>query len=130
MSAELINWLAPRAESAPWHEPLDVHDAILDGLPGTVIDQVAGRYRLSRRELACALGIARRTLDGHRQREHLPIPAADRLCRVAGVLAEAPVAWLHTPHRALGSRRPLDVLHTSFGSAYVLALLDSERAGA
>jgi len=75
---------------------------------------------LDRRELAARLGVDPRTLGRFRERGRLSPAASDRLYRLAKLLQAASelhggdvkraLRWLKAPNRALGSRRPLEMV--------------------
>lgn len=94
---------------------------------------------LSLKEIADLVSISERTLSRRKERGRLDPEESDRLLRVARVFAKALELfdgdasaarnWLHTPARALGGERPIDLARTDLGSREVEALVDRIEHG-
>jgi putative toxin-antitoxin system antitoxin component (TIGR02293 family) len=111
---------------------LDWIAVVRGGLPARVLDALAANLKLTRGELAAALGIAERTLARRRKEGVLTPEESAKLLRLARVArratevfekSEAAVDWLKRPNRALGGERPLDLLDTDIGGENVLDVL-------
>lgn len=107
---------------------LDLAAAISDGFPIRAVDEVLGSGLFEPAELY-ALVLARRTL-AHRRAKRQPLSPeqSDRLARLVRVAERAERAlgdpknaarWLRKPNRALGSRRPIDLLESDVGAHMV-----------
>lgn len=121
---ERLRWLDPGL--AMCRNLADVDRVIRAGLPVTVLARVADRHGLTGAELACVLGVSRRTLQRRRGDDRFSARESDRLCRVAEVLETAPADWIRTPHADLDGRRPLDLLATGVGCRTVSELLSAQ----
>lgn len=112
---------------------LDKDAAVRAGLPAGFVREVAERAGLPAGKVVNLIGIGKSTL--HRL-EHegkvLPHSASDRIARIAEINAQAERLlggmeharhWLSTPHRILGSKRPIDLMSTDAGCQLVLDTL-------
>ena len=111
---------------------LDWIAIVREGLPARVLDALAANLRLTRGELAAALGIAERTLARRRKEGIFTAEESAKLLRLARVArraaevfekSELALDWLKRPNRALGGERPLDLLDTDIGAENVLDVL-------
>jgi putative toxin-antitoxin system antitoxin component (TIGR02293 family) len=94
---------------------------------------------LSLKEIADLVSISERTISRRKERGRLDPEESDRLLRVARVFAKAlelfegdasaARSWLHTPAKALGGERPIDLARTDPGSREVEALVDRIEHG-
>ena len=105
---------------------------VREGLPSRVLDALAANLKLTRGELAAALGIADRTLARRRKEGVFTAEESAKLLRLARVAwraadvfekSELALDWLKRPNRALGGARPLDLLDTDIGAENVLDVL-------
>ena len=83
---------------------------------------------LTLKELAASLDLSPRSLQRRRREGRLAPYESDRLYRFARILAlakhyhgdgESATRWLKRPNRALGGRRPLDLIDTEIGARAV-----------
>ncbi len=147
MSAE-----APRAASSIYSEaasllggiparridnPLDVHDALSEGLPGSALVHLVERLRVlakSGKRLEGAVGVSLRTMQRNKgdAAKRLSPEQAGRAWQFAEILAlatralgsqEAAERWLEHPAIALDGRCPIDLLATPAGAKMVTELL-------
>jgi putative toxin-antitoxin system antitoxin component (TIGR02293 family) len=111
---------------------LDWVALVREGLPARVLDALAANLKLTRGELAAALGIAERTLARRRKEGVFTAEESAKLLRLARVArratevfesGEPALDWLKRPNRALGGERPLDLLDTDIGAENVLDVL-------
>jgi len=112
----------------PVKEPVDVQDAIRDGLPYAAFEALVDALQLTRRDVTEIIGMASRTLARRKERKHLSPIESDRLYRIAritqiaaetlGGIDEAR-AWLSRGNRSLGGQRPLRMLDTEIGARQV-----------
>jgi putative toxin-antitoxin system antitoxin component (TIGR02293 family) len=102
------------------------------GFPASVFPALAERLALSTKALALALGISERTLRSRTR--NLTGDEAERSFRAYRVFKRAvevlddeeqAQAWLVTPQRALGERKPLDLLVRDVGADEVLNVLSA-----
>jgi putative toxin-antitoxin system antitoxin component (TIGR02293 family) len=105
---------------------------VREGLPARVLDALAGNLKLTRGELAAALGIADRTLARRRKEGVFTAEESAKLLRLARVAqraaqvfegSDAALDWLKRPNRALGGETPLALLDTEIGAEGVLDVL-------
>lgn len=111
---------------------LDLVEAIRMGLPIRTLDVVLKKKLLEPSEIY-ALVAPRRTLAHRRERQKTLSPdQSDRLARVIRMLTRAEEAlgsrtkahrWMRKENRALGGRRPLDLLESDVGSRMVERVL-------
>ena len=136
---DVASWLGgKRLLKATIHTELELAEAVREGLPIRVVDELVARGALSAEEVE-RLVIPRRTLAHRRhKRQRLSRDESDRLARIARVVAhaedvlgdiEAARQWLRRPNRALEGRRPLDTLDTDGGARAVEAVLDRSAHG-
>src|SRR5437867_2847310 len=102
-----------------------VVDRVRSGLPYAALEAVATRYGMSQEAVVRVLRLPLRTLGRRKKDGRLSPDESDRLLRLARIGATAEevlesrdkaVAWLHRPNRALGGRRPLEMLDTDLGA--------------
>ena len=100
------------------------------GLPAAIFPALAARLDLPAKVLAAALGLSERTLRNRKRR--LTADEAERSFRAFRVFKRATAvlgdedearAWISTPQRALGERKPLDLLVRDVGAEEVLNVL-------
>lgn len=107
---------------------LDVHELLLEGLPGTALDHlVKGLVVLSKADsLEKAFGMSLRTYQRRLDKPALPLSQeqsgrawqfAEILSRATDILGSQEEAerWLDRPAMALDGRRPIDLLATPAG---------------
>lgn len=114
---------------------LDIHDALLEGLPGSALSHLLEHVvELEPEEVLRAVGVSARTVQrrSHRPREALSVEQSSRTWKSAELLAKATVVfgdqvgaeqWLASPAFGLGNRRPIDLLSTPVGAGFVEQLL-------
>lgn len=114
------------------HSPLDWVPVIRLGLSAAAIDALTRFMRLSRAELAAALGIPERTLARRKREGRLNSEESSKLIRLARVLERAEevfedlntaVDWLKTVNASLGGVTPLSLLDTDIGAEGVMDTL-------
>lgn len=105
---------------------LELDEAIAKGLPSESLEAFLEEAALSAAELAPV--IPERTQIASRERGHLSPDQSDRLARFARLLSiaedtfgsrEAAWKWMERSNRALGGRRPVDLIRRSSGSLLV-----------
>ncbi len=122
--------------------PLDVHDLLLSGLPGSALGHLLdGLVSLPRNTvLEKALGMSLRTFQRHNDAPAKPLSheQSGRIWKFAAILAKATAVfgsreeaerWLDQPAIGLDRRRPIDLLATPAGLEMVETLLDRIRYG-
>jgi putative toxin-antitoxin system antitoxin component (TIGR02293 family) len=111
-----------------FHTEVDLQDAIRDGFPRHVVEEVMRAAQLSLKELAAALDLSTRSLQRRRQEGRLARYESDRLYRLARIVAlakrylggdELGNRWLKRPNRALGGKPPLAFVDTELGARTV-----------
>jgi putative toxin-antitoxin system antitoxin component (TIGR02293 family) len=109
---------------------LDLDEAIAKGLPAASLQALLEKAALSAADLAPV--IPERTQLASRGRERLTPEQSDRLARLARLLsladetlgsAEKAWLWMERPNRALGGKRPIDLVKRSSGSLLVEQVL-------
>jgi putative toxin-antitoxin system antitoxin component (TIGR02293 family) len=120
-----------RVLGRPLASDSDLRDAIREGFPHAVLQEVMRASGLTLQELATALDLSSRSLQ-RRRRGRLARFESDRLYRMARLLAlareslgegERAVRWLKRTNRALGGLAPLAAIDTELGARQVENLL-------
>ncbi|HUO26672.1 MAG TPA: antitoxin Xre/MbcA/ParS toxin-binding domain-containing protein [Candidatus Aquilonibacter sp.] len=110
----------------------DLSQAIREGFPPAVVEELMQASGLTLKELAEALDLSPRSLQRRRRTGHLAAFESDRLYRLARIVAFAGWAlgdrkraarWLKRSNRALGGTTPITVLDTEIGARQVENLL-------
>ena len=112
--------------------PLDVHDAVEAGLPGSALHHLIGNLKVLDIDtsLGKGVGLSRRTYQRSKDapEKRLSVEQSGRTWKFAEVLAlatdvlgtqEAAERWLQEPAIGLNQRRPIDLLQTAAGTALV-----------
>ena len=116
----------------------DMLGAIRSGLPFAALEAIIEKLQLNIGEAAAVLRIPERTLARRKKEKRLLPDESDRVIRLARVYAhavevfeteEGATDWFEDPIRALGGRRPLDLLDTDMGVQRVDAVLTRIQYG-
>lgn len=132
-TVDIVRWLGGTdALRREIHSDLDFVEAVEQGLPTRVIEEVLEGGKLRPQEVY-DLVVPRRTLSYRKQKaELLSREESDRLARVARVMAfaeetfqdeEKARRWMRRPNRALAGRMPMALLETEQGALVVEAVL-------
>jgi putative toxin-antitoxin system antitoxin component (TIGR02293 family) len=109
----------------------DLREAIREGFPHAVLQQVMRASGLTLQELAGALDLSTRSLQ-RRRRGRLARFESDRLYRIARLMALAretlgedgrAIRWLKRSNRALGGVAPIAAIDTELGARQVENIL-------
>src|SRR5882672_9233748 len=99
----------------------DLRDAIREGFPPAVVEELMRASGLSLKELAESLDLSPRSLQRRRRSGRLARFESDRLYRLARILAlaqqslgnsELAMRWLKRSNRALGGVAPISAMDT------------------
>lgn len=110
----------------------DMREAIRQGFPPAVVEELMRASGLTLRELATALDLSPRSLQRRRRSGRLARYESDRLYRLARIIVladeflgdhERAVRWLKHPNRALGGIAPVAALDTELGARQVENIL-------
>lgn len=110
----------------------DLRDAIREGFPVAVVEELMQASGLTLKEIAESLDLSPRSLQRRRQTGRLARHESDRLYRLARIIAIAEqflgdrqraLRWLKRPNRALGGASPIEVLDTEPGARQVEKVL-------
>jgi putative toxin-antitoxin system antitoxin component (TIGR02293 family) len=110
----------------------DMRQAIREGFPPAVVEELMRSSGLTLRELADALDLSPRSLQRRRTSGRLARYESDRLYRLARIVALADeflgdhdkaIRWLKRPNRALGGIAPVAALDTELGARQVENIL-------
>jgi putative toxin-antitoxin system antitoxin component (TIGR02293 family) len=110
----------------------DMREAIREGFPPAVVEELMQASGLTLRELAGALDLSPRSLQRRRQSGRLAPYESDRLYRLARIVAiadeclgdhERAMRWLKHPNRALGGLAPVAAIDTELGARQVENIL-------
>jgi putative toxin-antitoxin system antitoxin component (TIGR02293 family) len=110
----------------------DMREAIREGFPPAVVEELMRSSGLSLTELAGALDLSVRSLQRRRRTGRLARYESDRLYRLARIVAladeflgghERAIRWLKRPNRALGGIAPVAALDTELGARQVENIL-------
>jgi len=103
-------------------------DAIREGFPTAVVEQLMTASGLTLKELAEALDLSPRSLQRRRRSGRLARFESDRLFRLARIVAlahqalggtELAARWLKRPNRALAGSAPVSLIDTELGARQV-----------
>lgn len=106
----------------------DLCEAIRDGFPPAVVEELMQASGLTLRELADALDLSPRSLQRRRRSGRLARFESDRLYRLARIVAlahdsfgdrESAARWLKRSNRALGGLAPIGAMDTELGARQV-----------
>lgn len=106
----------------------DLQEAIREGFPQEVVEEVMQSAGISIRQLAATLDLSARSLQRRRRAGRLARFESDRLYRLARILAlakhylgddETAMLWLKRANRALGGKIPIEVIDTEPGARAV-----------
>ncbi len=110
----------------------DMREAIREGFPPAVVEELMRASGLTLKELASALDLSPRSLQRRRGTGRLARYESDRLYRLARIVAladeflgdhERAVRWLKRPNRALGGIAPIAAIDTELGARQVENIL-------
>ena len=110
----------------------DMREAIREGFPPGVVEELMRASGLTLKELADALDLSVRSLQRRRRSGRLARYESDRLYRLARIVAladeflgghEKATRWLKRPNRALGGIAPVEALDTELGARQVENIL-------
>lgn len=110
----------------------DLREAIRQGFPPVVVEELMRASGLTLKELATALDLSTRSLQRRRRTGRLARYESDRLYRLARIVAladeflgdhETAIRWLKRPNRALGGVAPVAALDTELGARQVENIL-------
>ena len=110
----------------------DMREAIREGFPPAVVEELMRASGLTLKELANALDLSPRSLQRRRRTGRLARYESDRLYRLARIVAlaneflgdhERATRWLKHPNRALGGISPVAALDTELGARQVENIL-------
>jgi putative toxin-antitoxin system antitoxin component (TIGR02293 family) len=110
----------------------DLRDAIREGFPPAVVEELMQASGLTLKELAGALDLSARSLQRRRSAGRLAPHESDRLYRLARIVAiageylgdrERALRWLKHPNRALGGLAPVAAIDTELGARQVENIL-------
>jgi len=106
----------------------DLSDAIREGFPPAVVEELMQGSGLTLKELADALDLSPRSLQRRRRTGRLARFESDRLYRLARIIAlaqqsfgnrQSAARWLKRSNRALGGAVPISALNTESGAREV-----------
>jgi putative toxin-antitoxin system antitoxin component (TIGR02293 family) len=110
----------------------EMREAIRQGFPPAVVEELMRASGLTLKELAGALDLSPRSLQRRRRTGRLARYESDRLYRLARIVAlaneylgghERALGWLKRPNRALGGIAPVAAIDTEPGARQVENLL-------
>jgi putative toxin-antitoxin system antitoxin component (TIGR02293 family) len=110
----------------------DMREAIRDGFPPAVVEELMRASGLTLKELAGSLDLSPRSLQRRRRSGQLARYESDRLYRLARLLAiaseylgdqERAQRWFKRPNRALGGVSPVSAIDTEVGARQVENIL-------
>ena len=111
---------------------LDMREAIREGFPPAVVQELMQASGLTLKELASALDLSPRSLQRRRRSGRLARYESDRLYRLARIIAianeclgdhERAMRWLKRANRALGGSAPITAIDTELGARQVENIL-------
>lgn len=102
------------------------------GLPRKTLDILAERLGITMEKLSGLLHISHRTIQRKAKTDLLSVHVSEQLLSIAEVIRRGQEVlgnghqlevWLHEPLVALGHKKPIDFLDTTFGSRILLRIL-------
>jgi putative toxin-antitoxin system antitoxin component (TIGR02293 family) len=121
-----------RTLGRPLSSDRDMREAIREGFPPAVVEELMHASGLTLKELANALDLSPRSLQRRRRSGRLALYESDRLYRLARIVAIAneylgdqqrAIRWLKRPNRALGGTAPVEAIDTELGARQVENIL-------
>ena len=112
----------------PLRTSVDLQNAIREGFPQTVLEEVMRAAGISLQELGASVDLAARSLQRRRREGRLASFESDRLYRLARIVVlakqyigdvETAMRWLKRPNRALDGKIPLEFIDTELGARAV-----------
>jgi putative toxin-antitoxin system antitoxin component (TIGR02293 family) len=106
----------------------DLCEAIRDGFPPAVVEELMRASGLTLKELAASLDLSPRSLQRRRRSGRLARFESDRLYRMARIVAlaqhslgdrKSAARWLKRANRALGGATPISAMDTEVGARQV-----------
>jgi putative toxin-antitoxin system antitoxin component (TIGR02293 family) len=106
----------------------DLQEAIRQGFPPAVVEEIMRASGLTLKELAESLDLSARSLQRRRRSGRLARFESDRIYRLARIVALArqnlgsgdlALRWLKRPNRALGGSAPVAAIDTEVGARQV-----------
>jgi len=116
----------------PLSSERDLREAIREGFPPAVVEELMRASGLTLKELASSLDLSPRSLQRRRRTGRLARYESDRLYRLARIVALADeylgdhdraTRWLKHPNRALGGLAPVAAIDTELGARQVENIL-------
>jgi putative toxin-antitoxin system antitoxin component (TIGR02293 family) len=110
----------------------DMREAIREGFPPAVVEELMRAAGLTLKELAASLDLSARSLQRRRRSGRLARYESDRLYRLARIVALAhqslgaqdrAARWLKEPNRALGGIAPVAAIDTELGARQIENIL-------
>ena len=110
----------------------DLREAIREGFPPAVVEELMDASGLTLKELADSLDLSARSLQRRRRSGRLARFESDRLYRLARIVAlalqnlgsrERATRWLKRGNRALGGLAPIAAIDTELGARQVESVL-------
>jgi putative toxin-antitoxin system antitoxin component (TIGR02293 family) len=121
-----------QALGRPLSTERELREAIREGFPPAVVEELMRASGLTLKELASALDLSPRSLQRRRRTGRLARYESDRLYRLARIVAlaneylgdhERATRWLKHPNRALGGLAPVAAIDTELGARQVENIL-------
>ena len=117
---------------------LDLITIARAGLPKRTLEAIATKLNISMEKLSTLLHISHRTLQRKSDDDHLSVHVSEQILSIAEVIRrgievlgdnDTLEIWLHEKLTALGDRKPIDLLDTSFGTQMILRILGRMEHG-
>lgn len=111
------------------HSEMDLYELVQAGVPKRSVLLLARGVGLSLRTLAQLLHVAERTIQRKRDLDRMNASISEGVIRIAEVFARGDEVfdepahfqtWMNTENRALGMRRPIELLSSHYGVQMVL----------
>ena len=111
---------------------LDLYNLVKEGLSKTVLLLLANSIKVPIREMAEMINVSERTIQRKTNSDIFPEHVSESILQVAQVYSrgievfesqEKFKRWLHSTNRALGNKKPYEMISTRYGTQMVLDLL-------
>jgi len=116
----------------PIKSELDLYNLVKEGLSKTALLVLAHSIKVPIREIAHMINVSERTIQRKTDSDIFPEHISESILQVAQVYAkgaevfESPEKfkrWLHSTNKALGDKKPNEMISTHYGTQMVLDLL-------
>ncbi len=138
MSDDISNILGKELNSIHIENPLDVIKISQEGFTKNALIRIGQVLSLKQRDLAEMLSISLRTLQRYENRKRLNPVVSENIIQITEVIKlgfevfedrDVFIKWLNSSNKALGQKKPIDLLKFRVGSELVRNLIGQIQYG-